>query len=147
MNLIDYYCLREAIEKTCYLKELDLSPIPLGFVNTPSAVVNMYRLPSRLQKVGLCEDNTVCHINNQQRTTLTRTFNHARNDYPSFEEACKTEASGIAFNRKYAIIDSQLFHSRLNDPIGTIKNSAIQLHKNYIYLSDELREMGIKCEF
>ncbi len=101
---------------------LDLSPIPLGFVNTPTHCVYLYRQPARLYKQGLTYENCkLCYSRKNLTYYLNFLPSTIMNVFPSFDEAWE---SGIKLEN-------------INGPLRAFSRwFAINPHRNQLYYKD-----------
>ena len=136
-------------EFKCYdLQDLDLTPIPLGFINLESEDTAVYatRIPIRKYwRQGLGTGNLHCFTFYSHKiegfpppASLVKTF---FNKYPTLDQALsKVKKDKItAFHRNWAISEEDVFCRYKH--VGTVKKGAISLSKRFSYLQPRLKEV------
>lgn len=109
-------------------EDIDVSAMPLGYVNKATSAVMAVRLPTRRHRQGLCNENLAYIDPRHERTrgiipakaqdiVAKDFFRMLNNEYPTGAEAIeclehRNEVSSVAFHRKFAIV---------RDDIGVIK--------------------------
>jgi hypothetical protein len=130
-------------------KCIDLSPVPLGFMNLPGKYsMTVLRLPKRMWKVGLNRNN-ISMINPITKkwadaTYYLHTIELAKTilgDFPSLEEAIRLVGKGdytsCAFSRDFAVgYDGIIIHKHCGH-VGNFGKKE-PLKRNYQYLKETL---------
>lgn len=137
-------------------QELDLTPVPLGNVNTPHGVVYASRVPKRRDwRQGLRENNLTVYgvVGFGDRLSLRgqAVTNTIMGIYPSFKESVEKvvcdEVVAVAFSRHFSVSKGEgglTLHYREKE-VGTIEISVegTPLHKwkeEYSYLQEMFQE-------
>ena len=140
--------------------DIDIKPIPLGYVNYQGNTYYTSRSPARRWKQGLSEDSfNVTQVKRDGKVAKARgggmitskeLANCINNKYPSFKKAYKNvatgECTGLAFSRKFAVSSS----SSPNNPyvllyrgekVGVVNYKGINLESKYSFLKEALLEV------
>lgn len=130
---------------------IDITPIKLGYVNSPKDTIFLSRVPCRKWKQGLSPENlyaegVVLHYFDNSALlekiskdgSLLSTINRK---YPTIHECVESKVPK-AFHKDFAIdSNSGLLYSKGRLEIGKLGLHKIILRKNYLYLKDNL--MGV----
>lgn len=156
---IRYKSLTSGRENTINLKSprLDLSPIPLGYVNYRGEIYYLSRMPVRKYKQGLSSESLNMNGRNGRAKDVLRSKALAKcvlGQYPSQQEAIQRikdgEIMGLAFSRQFAICENGGFggggeNAELSlrfrgKAVGKItrKHDELQLLPSFIYLQEKL---------
>lgn len=95
------------LELTALYREVDLNPIQLGFVNERERRAEyMYRLPTRVQRQGLCDKNVV-KVNGRVDFWTPAFVNCIMGVYPTVDNVVdrivNNEANSLAFSRSFML--------------------------------------------
>jgi hypothetical protein len=128
-------------------KQLDIRPVPLGYVNTTSDVLYCSRLPHRRYKQGLNSANLVVNKRVHSLDRLIKSVSMAKlinNEFPSMEDAYArmNKHSGCAFHRYWAFVrqdDGVHLHYR-GIEVGKYQSGNLVLLENFTYLKEELED-------
>lgn len=123
--------------------DLNLKPVPLGYVNLKAGVAYLSRIPMRRDwKQGLRLEN--CFFNSARRFSLVGKpiSDCIKGIYPSFKEAFeKSKAmTTVAWHRHWAVQAGQVVLYKANEVVGSIKNGKVILDKDFHYLKECLEE-------
>lgn len=146
----------------CLIKDLDLTPVPLGMVNlVKNGVIRdaayLTRTPERRWKIGLTQNATrifavrrgpdaairTTPINEWWYSALPSTI---RGDYPKLEEAMllmgASRRRAIAFSRNFAIDgERKLLYRHNAEPVGMVTERLKPLlYGQYKWLQEQLME-------
>ena len=133
-------------EGFCQVEDLDLTPVPLGFVNLRDECLYVSRRPARHWKQGL-RDITINCVGHKVGIFSTDLHNTIMNIYPSInlceEYIINKEKHSCAFSRKYCLeMGEEVINIlRINTPVGEFSNGNIFLYENYEFLREELEEI------
>jgi hypothetical protein len=137
----DAYYLDNSAGKVqkCHLKELDLTPIPLGYVNVGRYTGYVQRVPSRSYKQGLHGNSLFCkdlHVD----LISEGLFNTVRGIFPKTLEAVELlmcgEAEEKAFSRRFSISTGPKNSFKLNyggNTVGTVALNFGAMNLNYSF--------------
>lgn len=127
------------------IKDLDLTPIRLGYCNNKLSTNYISRKPTRFYKQGLCKDNlqgSGVDFNSQAF------YNMVNGKYPkplrALELVMNQEALSVAFSRNFAVSTNNLFYRDLH--VGKVSwnghsnNLNYQLKEEHDYLQETLDE-------
>ena len=127
-------------------EELDLTPVPLGFVNLTKRMTFICRMPMRRDwRQGLHHGNIVtCGAVNVRDVHLNWLIQPIKNQYPNFRRALQDlkNRSSIAFSRDFGLLkgaDSVILRYRRYD-VGEIKDDVAVLFPNKTFLQQHLDE-------
>lgn len=144
-----------------YHPNVDLSPVPLGWVNlTDNSIAYASRFPVRDWHVGLHPSNfSLVYAQPSMNIAganhvfmFPQLANCIEGKYPSFKDALEIHHKNnganyaVAFSRSFALSNGKLVKGVINTVVGGIKEDFLVLSKNYSYMLDKLVESGIKCE-
>ena len=105
--LCDVIRLRNLDENTIHLKEVDLTPVKLGWVNLRSNSVFATRKPVRAWRQGLALSNiSFIGEGGFMSFPLKEMFNTITNNYPTIEDCkvkLKSNVKRVAFSRSFAL--------------------------------------------
>lgn len=128
-------------------EDLDLTPVPLGFINISKKMVFVMRKPMRrdwhqgLHYNSIATDGTL-RPNDIQISWLLQPI---KNQYPTFQRAIKDLKTrlSIAFSRDFGLIktdtDPILRYRQYN--VGTVSNGRAVLSPNKLFLQQHLEEV------
>lgn len=128
------------------LRELNVLPVPLGYINFENTAVYTCRKPARKWKQGLTSDNLYfVGGGNKIREawpfpSLEKTIN---NVYPSVDVAAKVakkNQSYCAFHRDFAVSSGQQLCYK-GVVVGDINGKDVTLSRQYEYLVEYLEEV------
>lgn len=132
-------------------ENVNVEPVPLGYVNLDTESIYVQRIPDRRWKQGLCEDG----LHAIGRASLIReVFRNGAcladtilNIYPSLEMALDTiqhpQAISIAFSRKFGLLKGRrgpLKLMNIGREVGTIENNVPVLSSAFNHLAELLEE-------
>jgi hypothetical protein len=130
-----------------YDKNVDLSPVPLGNTNYQGGSYFVSRVPARMWKQGLNENNMHCWDFEGRNVRIPITskclIDTIDGKYPLFKEAFeavyKEKVRSMAFSRDFSIRPNVLvYHSRVE--VGNLNGKDIQLFDKFFYLKELLQE-------
>lgn len=145
-------------------KDLDFTPIKLGFVNWPReskphgkffTVVRTARQAARRWKVGLYEGNFLVRGLDVSRPTdigprhllsSVELRNTITGQMPKLDEVLKSlkimvPTASMAFDRNFAIdAHNKLWHIHVDSSVGDVKGDKLELAPKYKFLSEQLAE-------
>lgn len=146
LNGNDPWCyfldMETEIPDSINLYDVDISPVPLGYMNYDGIATYLTRKPERCSKQGLTE--RTIHAEGRANwlgipfKSLAKTIN---NEYPSIEEALDTiskRGRSCAWHRCFAVSKNGLEYK--GKTVGTVSKIGISLDKNYHYLTEFLHE-------
>lgn len=131
-------------------KNLDIRPVPLGYVNLSSRAMYVSRIPRRKYKQGLNDQNILLKgymLDGVRVTDLLRSKNLCRcinDEYPSLSDAIKhaEEHESCAFSRKFAVRNEEelgvLSLQYRGSAVGIVMHGELQLNSSNQYLREEL---------
>lgn len=131
-----------------HLSELDLTPFPLGYVNTPKLAQYTTRKPQRYWKQGLAYDNLVSKVDIHSSAFVKM----IKGIYPApikcYEYLFNGEAKSSAFSRYFSMKNSDMangFQLLFKDmPVGKVLdvngNINFKLNNEHTYLEEMLGE-------
>lgn len=138
--------------------EVDLTPLPLGFVNKRGCSYYLSRSPVRRWKQGLSNESlktTEVPLDEEVRARVGLGLLTSReivacisNKYPTLLEAYKKVSEGrcsaMAFHRRFAITRNKgdmcdLWYK--TKPVGTISRNGVRLISKYSYLKEMIEEI------
>lgn len=132
-----------------HVDDLDMHPVPLGYVNCAGEATYLMRIPMRRDwKQGLRQENCFSSGRRFSQIPMKDVKQCIINKYPSFERALKDVNTGvskgkvklIAWNRHWAVNTlGQVFYKN-REPVGEIKNDKVSLFSDYTYLKEVLQE-------
>jgi len=129
--------------------DLDMHPVPLGYVNCAGEATYLMRIPMRRDwKQGLRQEN--CWSSGRMFSEIPMKYvKHCiMGKYPSFEKVLKDVKVGtargrqklIAWHRHWAVSTGGQVYYKNHEPVGEIKGDAVELAPNYTYLKEALAE-------
>jgi hypothetical protein len=132
------------------LDDIDLTPVPLGYVNHEDSSVYAMRIPLRhCWKQGLCQGNfhTIsnegCDRHRSVSLPSERIFATINGVYPKFKEASKKVGFkgvlNVAFSREFAISKDNIFYKGRN--VGYHLDEDIRFVDRFSYLKPRLKEV------
>lgn len=131
-------------EVTCKLEELDLVPIPLGYVNFAGRASYVVRKPMRhdWRQGARTQNCTTLSGINITRIAFTEMVNTILNKFPAFEEAIKNARKGFscAWHREWAVNGKLEVVYKGTKVVGTVIDNKVALKEQYLYLSEALAE-------
>lgn len=123
--------------KIVKLRELDLSPVPLGYVNRNGEdAVWCCRVPKRNDWRQGLRDNTLYAINAFDRPEDGDLARCITNNYPKLKDAMN-KGRLVAFSRDWAVSGTAIHHGLLG-VVGHINNNELVLKDQYVYLKEDL---------
>lgn len=146
--------------------DLDISSLPLGYLNVGDFTAYITRIPYRKQKQGISSDNTSwwpetftsVHISFWSAIMSKNFCNTVFNIYPNAEQALKalskkaSSVYSIAIHRKFALVKDELGIIKIKHmtkPIGWIppgEKKGFLTEENYNPIFEEdLKELGLEC--
>jgi hypothetical protein len=130
-----------AVQMTVEARELDCTPVPLGYVNSQKMSVYCSRMPARRYRQGLSEVTLSCTKNGgaeMENVPLHLLVQCITNDYPPYEE-CVAGGNAKAWHRDWASSSKNLYYK--GGLVGvTDKNKGPVLNEKYTYLQEALDE-------
>ena len=131
--------------KTAPLTDIDLTPVPLGFVNAEGGkVAYVSRKPMRRDwKQGL-SNNSISVWGDGRFNSFRALVQPILKEYPSFARALEQiqTRKGVAFSRDFALINSdnqiKLFYRKYE--VGVVVNRRPVLNPDKFYLEQHLNE-------
>lgn len=134
----------------CHLDDLNLEPVPLGYVNNGGVAIYLQRIPVRRGpgNQGLTTNNCVSSGERLFRFPNKSLKQCILGKYPLFEKALEESRALtkvgkqkiIAFNRYWAVGGDVLFYKN-HLAVGYIKDSKPVLSSQYTYLKEALSEL------
>lgn len=133
------------------VSELDLSPVPLGYVISDGEVVYVTRKPTRRYKQGLTTENMV--VRDVLRNRFTKLSVNDKGlcktvlgTYPSVEEAfqeCRNGKDIIPFSREWAVANykDELCVMHKGNVVGYVGDESVMLSPDKYYLKESLMEV------
>ena len=151
---VSYRTLATGREGECLVSELDVSPVPLGYINFRGRAIYATRLPARRWKTGLDEGNIRGKLRGGEAVRLNP-FSQGRSvsacimgKYPSLAEAvaqAKEEDIEVAFSRRFALSptgrtgkDAVLYYKAME--AGVVVNGVPTLKANFSFLNESLQK-------
>jgi hypothetical protein len=134
---------------SCYLSDLDISPLPLGFVNARGVAKYVMRKPQRRWKHGLDNSNAVfmhCGSPHLDRFQVQGNCNGLQkavlNDYPTLLASISNVALGggsCAFSRSFAVKGNDLYYKA--GKVGNVREDhSLNIAPEFAYLQELLQE-------
>lgn len=140
----------KAAKSLIKVSDLDLSPVPLGYVNSLFGAAYAYRLPKRMWKIGLTNENflTVSYQYGVNGCDVWSddVVNTIYGLYPSIQEAVDRLSAGplpsIAFARNFALTSSLLLLYNGETKVGVYNKDSKEmvLNQDFFYLKEMLQE-------
>lgn len=138
-------------EVFCELDSLDVSPIKLGFLNTPNGITYMSRVPKRNDwRQGLRRGNTgftynpnLLSIDPEDRVFSRSLRDVIKGKYPQFRSALtyvKDKGQSRAFHRHWAVDKNLNVLYRGGNRVGSVVGGKPVLKGKFSYLSEYLEE-------
>jgi hypothetical protein len=129
------------------LKNIDLTPVELGYVNIEHSAFYTMRKPVRgVWRQGLCNNNMVCiRFDGQIRNIpvpCEELYNCIKGIYPRFEDVVnkvQRKDYTVGFSRSFAMNNSTLFYK--GKTVGLINRGIPVLNPQYNYLEPRLNEV------
>lgn len=142
-------------------KHFDVAPFRMGYVNTLKGEGAFYcsRLPGRVQKQGLCQENFKALTNFGAPVTFAtflstkETLAMVANDYPSFDRAVRglDKIPSIAFHRDFCLVKDAvipqlvfLYYKGTKVGMHSTISGEITLGAKFTCLKESLDEMLLK---
>lgn len=134
-------------------EDIDLTPVPLGYINTTGGCHYLGRKPMRRDwRQGLSRNSLFVYGTLGRREIRWDWLEQpVYNRYPTFArvlESLKGKRSAMAFSREFAIskqIDGQLSLCYRTKPVGAVIDGTATLSPQYVFLSQQLSNaMGAK---
>jgi hypothetical protein len=156
-----YYDVGEGEPKTVLSDntDIDMNPVPLGLTAIKDRLTEyssgmVTRMALRSYKIGLTRQNV--NIANCNPKATARYKNRYADfmcskelrdtvlgNYPKYSECLKASQEGgttLAFSRRFAVSQDQLFYKALGVPVGLAKKSGPELDENCFFLKEALEE-------
>lgn len=145
-------------------EDLDVNAFPIGYVNKGEIAVFTARMPARINRQGLCSDNTVYFyrgreaVSNIGRSDIHSSFffDMLNDNYPSFEVALKKvssndEINSIAINKKLALERTDIGLVNLiyfTTPVAVFdsKSKSFKVTERFAHYLPILKHNGIDAE-
>jgi len=128
-------------------KDIDLEPVPLGFVNTSADMVFVARKPMRRDwRQGLSHNSMVTYGRlNPQEINMRLLVQPILKQYPSFERALQAlsgKKRSIAFSREFGLCkhDDKITLQYRQHEVGVVENKQPILAPNKTFLQQHLSE-------
>ena len=131
------------------IDDLDLHPVPLGYINCRGQAVYTMRIPMRRDwKQGLRQQNCWSSGPMLYQLPMSSLKNCIMNKYPTFERACKDVNVGvdrgrrkaIAWHRSWAVSTGGIVYYKNYEQVGSLNDGEVQLFKSFSYLKEALLE-------
>lgn len=149
----------DAKRKYISSKHFDIAPFRMGYVNYAKGEGAFYcsRLPTRVQKQGLCHENFKGVTNSGKGIPFPsflackETLAMVANDYPSFERALVSlnKVNAVAFHRDFCLVKDEaipqlvyLYHKGVK--VGMHSKGEIALGPKFTCLKESLDEMQLR---
>lgn len=137
--------------KVTTLDKVDLTPIKLGWVNTPKGLLYTTRVPARKWKQGLSAESF--HIVYRDEKAVINfpsphLINTIKNFYPPLKEVLKylTPQTKKAFSRNWAVSNERLMYN--GRVVGVMSEGKASLQKRDAYLREFFQETtGADCGY
>lgn len=132
-----------------HVDELDLRPVPLGYVNCAGEACYLMRVPLRRDwKQGLRQENCWSSGRRFSQISMKSVKNCIINRYPSFDVAIKdvnkADAKGkvktIAWHRNWAINSNGQVMYKNHEVVGTLSDTKVILDPCFKHLNEVLQE-------
>lgn len=152
----NYVALDLATRGSCDIdirdKDVDISPLPLGYVNYQVNAYYVQRKPERRWKQGLSPTSVVFHrkgILGGADLVISKEFSDCVNNiYPSVGDTVNKlvvgEAASIAFSRDFCLVCNERGRDLILEykgvTVGTCNGEAFRLNIKYSYLKEALEE-------
>ena len=132
--------------QTVFHSDIDLEPVPLGFVNTSSDMVYVARKPMRRDwRQGLCFNNMITYGKlRPEEINMKLLVQPILQKYPSFPRALQSleKKNSIAFSREFGISkkngELQLVYRQ--HKVGVVLDCIPTLDANKLFLQQHLSE-------
>ncbi len=148
----NYDDLATQLQSTCFIEELDLTPVPLGFFSyTKQASAFCVRKPTRKPVQGLssCNIHIYNTLNYEYHFSWQFLLQPILNSYPKVEEAINIlknpgHVGTVGFSREFAV-----GREKPNTPmhiiyrihkVGAVDNGNLKLDEDKMFLSQHLEE-------
>ena len=135
-------------ENNVYLQvdELDMHPVPLGYVNCAGEATYLMRVPMRRDwKQGLRQENCWSSGRRFSMIPMKDIKNCIMNRFPTFEK-CLVDVEGskklktIAWHRHWAVNGHMQVLYKNNEVVGCVEDGQVVLDKPFFYLKEALQE-------
>lgn len=142
VDLVDLTYLRSGERCVKSLRELNVKPVPLGFVNDSGECTYVARMPRRSNyRQGLRGDNTLCLYGKSLPSFMSVSVaNTIVGSYPSLGEALSSGSKSVAWSRHWAITNTGVLLYKAKGEVGRINGGMPELHPKYSYLNECLQE-------
>jgi len=134
---------------TMHVDDLDMHPVPLGYVNSAGEATYLMRVPMRRDwKQGLRQENCWSSGRRLNSIPMKDLKNCIIGRFPSFETALKDVVKSgekaknkiIAWHRHWAVsTDGRVFYKN-HEQVGTILDGHVDLFPSHKYLAEVLEE-------
>lgn len=138
--------VREVMEDV-NLRDIDLTPVPLGFVNFRGQMGYACRRPMRKDwKQGLSQTSLVVYGFDKRDLNLTQLSNTVLGKYPTLSKSLNYVKTGqklsMAFSRDFGVINSgkeiELIYRKY--PVGKLVDQTLVLNPDKFFLEQHLSE-------
>lgn len=126
--------------------QLDLTPIPLGYLQREDEALFVTRVPTRKWKIGLSTVNVDCRELSFDRLILSTGFTRmVQGDYPSLQECIARGYGTYAFGINWAVRN---IHEELGvilyrgKKVGKCERGRVILDRRYVFLTEDLEEVS-----
>lgn len=151
----------EGVRKYISSKHFDIAPFPMGYLNcsTGKGAVYCTRMPNRVQKQGLCNenfrglDNYGTPFSFALFVTCPETPLMVAGVYPTFNQALKSleKVPAVAFSRDFCLVKDDvissliyLYHKGVKVGLVTGNTTEVCLGDKFKCLKESLVELGLK---
>lgn len=150
-GMVSFHIVGGNCSKEAHIKEFDLTPIKLGYINYPTQAIYSFRVPVRGYRQGI-RSGTFASRRGAGTKLLTKSLsNCVQNIYPQIDTCVETifngEATSRAYHRKFSLAvdrknSNRLFLKYRDSKVGSydIKKNDINLDTNHQFLKEALGE-------
>lgn len=126
-------------------RELELTPVKLGYCNFNKKAFYVCRIPSRRYKQGLRKDNMLCKALSgaAARLEYAQLANTIMGVFPDFKKcvASVTALHSMAWHRDWAMDKDGRVYYRGTDIVGSLVEGKVVLSTQFAYLKEALAEV------
>lgn len=140
--------LAQGESQECLHTDLNLEPVPLGFINTTSDMVYVARKPMRRDwKQGLSHNSMITHGKlRPEDVNMKLLVQPIMQQYPSFSRALSSlqgKKNSVAFSRDFGISkrDGQIILAYRQHRVGIVLDGQIVLDPSKLFLQQHLAEV------
>ncbi len=133
--------------KSARHSELDLEPVPLGFINTSADMVYVARKPMRRDwRQGLSHNSMITYGRlRPEDVNMKLLVQPILQQYPSFARAMQTlkgKKSSVAFSREFGLTkkDNAILLCYRQHPVGVVTDNGPVLYAHKSFLQQHLEE-------